>query len=310
MSRLAAHDVTLAYEGHVVSTGLSLDIPDGQVTAIVGPNACGKSTLLRALSRLLRPHAGTVVLDGESIHRLPTKQVAKRLGLLPQSPIAPDGILVGDLVARGRTPHQSLFQQWSRDDEAAVAAALAATGTTDLAERSVDELSGGQRQRVWIAMALAQQTDLLLLDEPTTFLDIAHQIEVLDLVAHLNRDAGRTVVVVLHDLNLACRYAHHIVAMRGGSIVASGAPADVITAATVRDVFGLESLVIPDPVAGTPLVVPYCNGPIADRDPLPAALPHLHAAHLGATGAGRCHSVPSAGVSSLSAPQPPAAAAT
>lgn len=260
MSRLAADQVTLAYEGNVVVEGLDIEIPDGQVTAIVGPNACGKSTLLRALARLLPPRQGTVLLDGQEIHRLPTKEVARRLGLLPQSPIAPDGILVGDLVARGRTPHQSLFRQWSRADEAAVRAALAATETLDLVDRSVDELSGGQRQRVWIAMALAQETDLLLLDEPTTFLDITHQIEVLDLVRGLNRDAGRTVVVVLHDLNLACRYAHHIVAMRDGRIVAKGAPADVVTAEHVRSVFGLECVVIDDPVSATPLVVPVGVG--------------------------------------------------
>lgn len=260
MTRLSARDVTLAYDGRVVVESLSLDIPDGAITAIIGPNACGKSTLLRALSRLLRPTDGTVVLDGESIHRLPTKRVARLLGLLPQSPIAPDGILVGDLVARGRTPHQSLFQQWSVADENAVRAALDATGTADLADRPVDELSGGQRQRVWIAMALAQETGLLLLDEPTTFLDITHQIEVLDLVAELNRRDGRTIVVVLHDLNLACRYAHHIVAMRDGRIVAHGPPHEVITAETMRAVFGLESIVVPDPLSGTPLVVPRCSG--------------------------------------------------
>jgi iron complex transport system ATP-binding protein len=260
MTRLAADTVTLAYDGHVVVDSLSIDIPDGQITVIIGPNACGKSTLLRALSRLLRPKHGTVVLDGELIHALPTKQVAKRLGLLPQSPIAPDGILAGDLVARGRTPHQSLFQQWSIADEHAVRAALEATGTADLADRPVDELSGGQRQRVWIAMALAQETGLLLLDEPTTFLDITHQIEVLDLVAELNRSDGRTIVVVLHDLNLACRYAHHIVAMRDGRIVANGSPHEVITADTMRAVFGLESIVIPEPLSGTPLVVPRCSG--------------------------------------------------
>ena len=257
MTRLAARSVTLAYEGFTVATDLDLAIPDRQITAIVGPNACGKSTLLRALSRLLCPQSGTVVLDGQAIHRLPTKQVARKLGLLPQSPIAPDGILVGELVARGRTPHQSLFQQWSRADEVAVRTALAATGTADLAERAVDELSGGQRQRVWIAMALAQETDLLLLDEPTTFLDIAHQIEVLDLIGRLNREAGRTVVVVLHDLNLACRYAHHLVAMRAGTIVASGTPHEVITADTVETVFGLQATVIDDPVSHTPLVVPH-----------------------------------------------------
>lgn len=255
MSRLGARDVTLSYDKHVVAEHLDLEIPDGQVTAIVGPNACGKSTVLRALSRLLRPAAGSVILDGEEIHRLPTKEVARRLGLLPQSPIAPDGILVGDLVARGRTPHQTLFQQWSVDDENAVRVALARTGTLDLVDRSVDELSGGQRQRVWIAMALAQQTDLLLLDEPTTFLDITHQIEVLDLVADLNQ-VGHTVVVVLHDLNLACRYADHVVAMRDGHVVASGPPGSVIDADRVHDVFGLECIVIDDPISHTPLVVP------------------------------------------------------
>lgn len=268
MTRLSAEDVTLAYDGRLVVDGLSLDVPDGRITAIVGPNACGKSTLLRALSRLMRPERGCVLLDGEVIHRLPTKQVARRLGLLPQTPIAPDGILVGDLVARGRTPHQSLFQQWSRADERATRAAMAATGTEDLADLSVDQLSGGQRQRVWIAMALAQETDLLLLDEPTTYLDIAHQIEVLDLLARLNDD-GRTIVVVLHALDLACRYADHIVAMRDGRVVAAGAPHEVITAETVRAVFGLDSVVIDDPLSGTPLVVPHCSAS-RRRAPAPA----------------------------------------
>ena len=255
-ARLCATGVSLAYDDHVVVDHLDLDVPDGKVTAIIGPNACGKSTLLKALARLLRPSKGQVILDGELIHKLATKDVARRLGLLPQAPIAPEGISVVDLVARGRTPHQKLFQQWSTSDEAAVRSALAATGTAVLADRTVDELSGGQRQRVWIAMALAQETELLLLDEPTTFLDIAHQIDVLDLVAQLNTDRGRTVVVVLHDLNLACRYADHVVAMRNGSIVASGAPCDVIDADTVHAVFGLQSVVIDDPVSGTPLVVP------------------------------------------------------
>ncbi len=257
MSRLAAHGVTLAYDGHTVATELDVEIPDGEVTAIVGPNACGKSTLLRALARLLRPAAGTVVLDGQAIHRQPTKQVARRLGLLPQSPITPDGITVADLVARGRTPHQNLFHSWSRDDERAVQGALAATGTSDLADRPVDELSGGQRQRVWIAMALAQETDLLLLDEPTTFLDIAHQLDVLDLVARLNVEAGRTIAVVLHDLNLACRYAGHMVAMRDGRVVAAGRPADIVTPSLVAAVFELDAMVIPCPVTATPLVVPH-----------------------------------------------------
>ncbi len=255
-TRLRADGVQLAYDELTVVQELSLAIPDGKITVIVGPNACGKSTLLRALARLLRPAAGSVILDGEQIHRLPTKEVAKRLGLLPQTPIAPEGILVVDLVSRGRTPHQKLFQQWSEADERAVRSALEATSSMDLAERPVDELSGGQRQRVWIAMTLAQETDLLLLDEPTTFLDIAHQIDVLDLVERLNHHEGRTVVLVLHDLNLACRYADYIVAMHDGAIVAAGEPASVITADNVRDVFGLDCIVIDDPVSGTPLVVP------------------------------------------------------
>ncbi len=255
-NRLRAERVTLGYDRLTVVDQLDFTVPDGEITAIIGPNACGKSTLLKALARLLRPSDGQVVLDGELIHRVPTKEVARRLGLLPQTPIAPPGILAVDLVARGRTPHQRLFQQWSENDERAVRAALEATDTTDLADRPVDQLSGGQRQRVWIAMALAQETDLLLLDEPTTFLDIAHQIDVLDLVLRLNCEGGRTVVVVLHDLNLACRYASHVVAMRDGRIVTAGAPTDVIDAATVGEVFGLDAVVIADPVSNTPLVVP------------------------------------------------------
>ncbi len=257
--RLRAEGVRLSYDDRTIIDGLSLSVPDGKVTVIVGPNACGKSTLLRALARLLRPSSGHVILDGEQIHRLPTKEVARRLGLLPQTPIAPEGILVVDLVARGRTPHQKLFQQWSESDERAVRSALEATSSMELAGRSVDELSGGQRQRVWIALTLAQETDLLLLDEPTTFLDIAHQIDVLDLVERLNREQQRTVVLVLHDLNLACRYADHIVAMRDGEIVAEGAPVEVVTADLVRDVFGLDCVVIDDPVSHTPLVVPIGN---------------------------------------------------
>ncbi|MEM7323204.1 MAG: ABC transporter ATP-binding protein [Actinomycetota bacterium] len=254
--RLQADGVRLGYDGRVVVEDLSFSVPDGEITAIIGPNACGKSTLLRALARLLRPSNGGVLLDGEDIHRLPTKEVARRLGLLPQSPISPEGILVVDLVSRGRTPHQRLFQQWSDSDEAAVRAALEATQTLDLADRPVDQLSGGQRQRVWIAMAIAQQTELLLLDEPTTFLDISHQIDVLDLVDQLNSDQGRTIVVVLHDLNLACRYAHHLVAMREGEIVASGKPSEVVTEELVKEVFEMDCVITPDPVSGTPMVVP------------------------------------------------------
>ncbi|GAB3963380.1 ABC transporter ATP-binding protein [Actinoallomurus acanthiterrae] len=255
-SRLTAQDLTLAYEDRIVVDGLDLEIPDGRVTVIVGPNACGKSTLLRALGRLLKPRRGVVLLDGAELAHVSRKQIARTVGVLPQSPTPPDGITVADLVARGRQPHQKWWQQWSEEDERATAEALERTATADLAERPVDELSGGQRQRAWIAMALAQDTDLLLLDEPTTYLDIAHQVEVLDLIRQLNHERGRTVVAVLHDLNQAARYADHIVAMKAGRIVAQGPPRDVVTADLVREVFGLTSVVVPDPVTGGPLVVP------------------------------------------------------
>ncbi|MCX2180857.1 ABC transporter ATP-binding protein [Streptomyces sp. SKN60] len=255
-TRLRTRGLTLAYEERTVVHELDLAIPDGKVTVIVGPNACGKSTTLRALGRLLKPKGGAVLLDGEELAKLPTKRVAQNIGLLPQTPVAPEAITVGDLVARGRQPHQAWWRQWSEEDERAVVDAMARTDVTALADRSVDELSGGQRQRVWIAMALAQETDLLLLDEPTTYLDIAHQVEVLDLVRRLNRARGRTIVLVLHDLNQAARYADHLVAMKSGHVVAEGAPEEVVTADLVRDVFGLNSVVVPDPVTGSPLVVP------------------------------------------------------
>ena len=255
-SRLTAQDLTLAYEDRIVVDGLDLEIPDGQVTVIVGPNACGKSTLLRALGRLLRPRRGVVLLDGAELAHVSRKQIARTVGVLSQSPTPPEGITVADLVARGRQPHQKWWRQWSEDDERATAEALERTATADLAERPVDELSGGQRQRAWIAMALAQDTDLLLLDEPTTYLDIAHQVEVLDLIRQLNHERGRTVVAVLHDLNQAARYADHLVAMKAGRIIAQGAPRDIVTAELVREVFGLASVVVPDPVTGGPLVVP------------------------------------------------------
>lgn len=253
---LSVAGATLAYDDRVVVDGLDLDVAAGRISVIVGPNACGKSTLLRAMARILTPRAGAVLLDSENLHGLPTRQVARVLGLLPQSPIAPEGIVVADLVARGRNPHQGILRRWSSGDDVAVAEALAATGTLDLAERCVDELSGGQRQRVWIAMALAQQTDLLLLDEPTTFLDVTHQIEVLDLLTTLNRTRGTTIVMVLHDLNLAARYADVLVAMKDGRLVAQGPPGEVVTEDLVRDVFALESRVIADPTSGSPLVLP------------------------------------------------------
>ncbi|MHA7284043.1 ABC transporter ATP-binding protein [Arthrobacter sp. TMS2-4] len=253
---LSAEALTLAYDDRTVVEGLGVSLPAGKVTVIVGANACGKSTLLRGLARLLKPAAGTVLLNGSDISTQSTKAVARVLGLLPQTPVAPDGIRVADLVGRGRYPHQGWFRQWTPDDDDAVAEALAATDTLALADRSVDELSGGQRQRVWIAMALAQRTGILLLDEPTTFLDIAHQIEVLDLITDLNRRSGTTVVMVLHDLNLAARYADHLIAMRDGRIAAEGAPSDVVTEETVSGVFNLDCRVVTDPVSQTPMVVP------------------------------------------------------
>jgi len=261
-SRLRAEAVTIGYDRRVISTDLSVAIPDGSFTVIVGPNACGKSTLLRTLSRLLAPESGQVLLDGKEIHGYRAKEVARRVGLLPQSSLAPDGIRVADLVGRGRYPHQTLLRPWTDADTAAVDEAMAATGVTELSGRLVDELSGGQRQRVWVAMVLAQQTPLLLLDEPTTFLDIAHQIELLELLTDLHHD-GSTLVAVLHDLNHAARYATHLIAMKDGAVVAEGRPDDVVTAELVEEVFGLACVVVPDPVTGKPTVVPIGR----DRSP-------------------------------------------
>ncbi|AXV18526.1 cobalamin/Fe(3+)-siderophore ABC transporter ATP-binding protein (plasmid) [Neorhizobium sp. SOG26] len=253
---LSVQNVSAGYGDVAVLHDLDLVIPSGKITVIVGANACGKSTLLRAMSRLLAPAKGQVLLDGKAIHRTPPKELARTLGLLPQSPIAPEGITVADLVSRGRHPHQGLFSRWTREDDAAVEAALVATQTMDLAERPVDELSGGQRQRVWIAMALAQQTDILLLDEPTTFLDISHQVEVLDLLTDLNDQRGTTVVMVLHDLNLAARYADHLIAMADGRVHVTGAPDDVLTEQNVRQVFGLDNCIVTDPTSGRPMMLP------------------------------------------------------
>lgn len=256
LHELRADRVTLGYGDRVVVQELDLAVLPGRITAIVGANGCGKSTLLRALARLLPPRGGSVLLDGTALSDRPSREIARVIGLLPQSPLAPDGITVTDLVGRGRHPHQRLLAPWSARDYQAVAAALEATNTADLADRNVDELSGGQRQRVWIALALAQEPDILLLDEPTTFLDLAHQVDVLELLAELNQQHGTTIVMVLHDLNLAARYCDHLVAMRAGEIYAAGNPTAVLTEQAVRDVFGLEAMVIADPVTGKPLVVP------------------------------------------------------
>jgi iron complex transport system ATP-binding protein len=255
-ARLSANGLGLGYGERLVVDGLDLEVEGGTVTSVIGPNGCGKSTLLRALGRLLSPRAGAVLLDGKRIDKLPTKEVARTVGLLPQTPVAPEGLTVADLVARGRHPHQTWYRQWSVEDEAAVADALRLTKMDEHADRVVDELSGGQRQRAWISMTLAQGTELLLLDEPITYLDLAHQVDVLDLVHDLHTTRGTTVVMVLHDLNLAARYSDRLVAMRAGKIVAQGDPHDVLTEELLRDVFDLDAKILTDPVAGTPMVVP------------------------------------------------------
>lgn len=281
LARLSVDAVTVGYGEEPVVRDLSLTVADGRVTTIVGPNGCGKSTLLRTMARLLRPAAGRVLLDGAPIQDLHTRDVARRMALLPQSPVAPEGLLVRDLVARGRHPHQRWFRQWSPEDERIVDRALELTDTAGLRERPLDRLSGGQRQRAWIAMTLAQDTDLLLLDEPTTYLDLAHQVEVLDLVARLNRERGRTVVMVLHDLNLAARYSDVIVVMKDGVVVREGPPREVLTSALLAATFGLDAEVLPDPRTGLPIIVPTSSaaavevvaGPTLDHQEL-AHAPH------------------------------------
>ncbi|WP_328395307.1 ABC transporter ATP-binding protein [Nocardia sp. NBC_00416] len=273
--RLTAHDLSLGYGDRRVVEGLDLKIAPGLVTTVIGPNGCGKSTVLRALARLLRPQSGQVLLDGKAIATMKTKEVARTVGMLPQTPVAPEGLTVGDLVARGRHPHQSWLRQWSSGDETEVRAALDQTGIADLAERPLDELSGGQRQRAWISMALAQGTDILLLDEPTTYLDLAHALEVLDLVDRLHADLGRTVVMVLHDLNLAIRYSDRLIVLREGRVVAQGAPGEIITPGLLDEVFGLRAQVLTDPVSARPMIVPigtrHVRGTVGGPAPVTAA---------------------------------------
>ncbi|ATN35893.1 hypothetical protein ACO34A_18990 [Rhizobium sp. ACO-34A] len=253
---LSTSAITLAYRDRPIIRDLDIAIAEGSFSVIVGANGSGKSTLLKALARLLKPETGSVLLDGQAITTLPSVEIARRIGLLPQTAEAPEGITVADLVARGRYPHQTFFRQWSRQDETVVAASMQAAGIAELADRAVDTLSGGQRQRAWIAMVLAQETPILLLDEPTTFLDMAHQADLLDLLQQLNTDMGRTVIAVLHDLNQACRYATHIIAMREGTVVAEGQPADVVTEEMLEKVFDLPCMIIQDPITATPHVIP------------------------------------------------------
>ena len=254
-SRLRIENATIGYDKTVISEDISVEIPHNSFTAIIGPNGCGKSTLLRALARVLVPVKGRVMLDDQNISKYKPKVVAREFGLLPQTSLAPEGIRVVDLVARGRAPYQSLIQQWRKSDEEAVKTALEATRLTALGSRFIAELSGGQRQRVWIAMLLVQQTPIMLLDEPTTFLDIAHQYELMELLRDFHED-GKTVVTVLHDLNQAARYADHLIVMQQGKVITTGMPQDVLTKELVKEVFGLDAMICPDPATGTPNVVP------------------------------------------------------
>ena len=257
MTRLRTENVTLGYDDTIVIDGLTVEVPEGKITSLVGPNGCGKSTLLRSLARLMRPSGGAIYLDGDAISNLPTREVARRLGILPQSPAAPEGLTVRELAAQGRYPHQGWLRQWSRGDERAVERALQTTGVAELAGRPLDTLSGGQRQRAWISMALAQETETLILDEPTTFLDMAHQLEVLQLLDRLNREEGRTILMVLHDLNNAARYSHQVVALSRGRVFDAGTPQDVVTPHLLREVFGVEADVVSDPRTGVPLCIPH-----------------------------------------------------
>lgn len=260
MNSLTTKDLILGYGEETIIDSLDIDIPEGEITVFVGGNGCGKSTLLRSMARLLKPKDGEVVLDGEAIAKLSTKDVAKQLAILPQSPVTPEGLTVLQLVKQGRYPYQSWFKQWSNEDEEAVEEALRVTNMAEFKERSVDSLSGGQRQRAWIAMTLAQDTDIILLDEPTTYLDMTYQIEILDLLFELNEREGKTIVMVLHDLNLASRYANHIVALKERGIYAQGRPEDVVTCQFVQDVFEMTCNVMTDPLFGTPMCIPHGRG--------------------------------------------------
>jgi len=257
MNRLFTEKLHIAYDNRLIVEDLNLVIPEGKITALVGANGSGKSTILKTMARIMKPQKGTVILDGRSLHRQSTREVAKQLAILPQNPTAPDGLTVSELVSYGRFPHQKGFGNLNKEDQEMIQWALQVTGMSAFSMHPVEQLSGGQRQRAWIAMALAQGTDLLFLDEPTTFLDMAHQLEVLKLLEQLNQDQKRTIVMVVHDLNHASRFAQHMVAIKSGKVVSSGSPTEVITPDVMRDVFGIEADIVPDPRTGLPLCLPY-----------------------------------------------------
>ena len=257
---IATEKLTLSYGDTIIINELDLKIPKGEITVFIGGNGCGKSTLLRSIARLLKPQTGSILLEGDAISKLSTKEIARKMAILPQAPVAPEGLTVLQLVKQGRYPYQTWLKQWSEEDEAKVTDALRATGIEQLKDRNVDSLSGGQRQRAWIAMTLAQDTDIILLDEPTTYLDMTHQIEILDLLFELNEKEGRTILMVLHDLNLACRYAHNIVAIKDTKIFDQGKPEVVVNCGLVKNVFGMDCQVTIDPLFGTPLCIPFGKG--------------------------------------------------
>ncbi|MFC0559109.1 ABC transporter ATP-binding protein [Halalkalibacter alkalisediminis] len=252
--------LSIGYHDRLLFEDLDLTIPRGEISVFVGSNGCGKSTLLRSIARLLKPTQGSILLEGKDVHHMSSKEVAKKMGILPQSPISPEGLTVHDLVKQGRYPHQSWLKRWTEDDSEKVEAAMKATRVDELRNRPVDELSGGQRQRAWIAMTLAQDTDVILLDEPTTYLDMTHQIEILDLLFELNESHSRTIIMVLHDINLASRYAHNIIAIKDGTVFRQGTPEAIINCELVRAVFGMECQVAIDPLFGTPHCIPFGRG--------------------------------------------------
>ncbi|KHF39481.1 ABC transporter ATP-binding protein [Halalkalibacter okhensis] len=257
---IQTNGLSIGYHDHLLFDNLNVSIPRGEISVFVGSNGCGKSTLLRSIARLLKPTNGSVLLEGKDVQRMSSREVAKKMGILPQSPISPEGLTVHDLVKQGRYPHQSWLNRWSQEDTEKVEAAMKATRVDELRDRPVDELSGGQRQRAWIAMTLAQDTDIILLDEPTTYLDMTHQIEILDLLFELNEQDGRTIIMVLHDINLASRYAHNIIAIKDGAVFNQGTPESIINCELVRSVFGMECQVATDPIFGTPHCIPFGKG--------------------------------------------------